>query len=194
MCQAPVGQSDTRVCGPIKAEAIHAGLITLVRLAARRCICLPRQEHSLPCSCISFCPPYSPRLHPPKMADVSSASSKVYTLEDLQQHKSRDDIWLLINGKVYDVTKFLDEVSLPRHPSLAGRRQGRSPLWTLQACICFLSGLASATYSPERRDASRTARAMQQSIAPRSRVTTEHFGGPGPGTRGSDMSPRTCKS
>lgn len=47
------------------------------------------------------------------MADVSSASPKVYTLEDLQQHKSRDDLWLLVNGKVYDVTKFIDEVSLP---------------------------------------------------------------------------------
>lgn len=45
------------------------------------------------------------------MADVSSASPKVYTIEDLQQHKSREDCWVLISGKVYDVTKFLDEVS-----------------------------------------------------------------------------------
>lgn len=50
------------------------------------------------------------------MSDV-----KVFTLEDLQAHKSREDLYLLISGKVYDATQFLDEVgthtlSLP--PSL----------------------------------------------------------------------------
>lgn len=44
------------------------------------------------------------------MADVST-SSKVYTIDELQQHKSRDDCWVLISGKVYNVTQFLDEVS-----------------------------------------------------------------------------------
>ncbi|RSH84525.1 uncharacterized protein EHS24_006047 [Apiotrichum porosum] len=38
------------------------------------------------------------------MSDV-----KVFTLEDLQAHKSREDLYLLISGKVYDATQFLDE-------------------------------------------------------------------------------------
>jgi hypothetical protein len=39
------------------------------------------------------------------------SEAKQITIEDLNAHKERDDLWLLINGKVYDVTKFLDEVS-----------------------------------------------------------------------------------
>ncbi|KAF9031839.1 cytochrome b5 [Hymenopellis radicata] len=35
--------------------------------------------------------------------------SKIVTFEQLKSHSTKDDIWLLINGKVYDVTKFLDE-------------------------------------------------------------------------------------
>jgi cytochrome b involved in lipid metabolism len=51
------------------------------------------------------------------MADASTSTSPSqeeshpYTLETLKQHGTRDDLWMLINGKVYDVTKFLDEVS-----------------------------------------------------------------------------------
>jgi cytochrome b involved in lipid metabolism len=29
---------------------------------------------------------------------------------ELQQHKSKQDLWLLIHDKVYDVTKFMEEV------------------------------------------------------------------------------------
>ncbi|TXT11035.1 hypothetical protein VHUM_01786 [Vanrija humicola] len=36
-------------------------------------------------------------------------SAKTYTIDDLQAHKSRDSLYLLISGKVYDVTQFLDE-------------------------------------------------------------------------------------
>eukprot|EP00937_MAST-01D_sp_MAST-1D-sp2_P005833 g5833.t1 len=37
--------------------------------------------------------------------------SRTITAEELKKHKSADDCWLAINGKVYDVTKFL-----PDHP------------------------------------------------------------------------------
>ncbi|KAK7049727.1 hypothetical protein VNI00_005758 [Paramarasmius palmivorus] len=35
--------------------------------------------------------------------------SKVVKYEELQQHATKDNLWVLINGKVYDVTKFIDE-------------------------------------------------------------------------------------
>eukprot|EP01132_Coremiostelium_polycephalum_P009673 gene9673-11858_t len=35
--------------------------------------------------------------------------SKVYTLEEVSKHNSREDCWTIINGNVYDVTKFLDD-------------------------------------------------------------------------------------
>lgn len=43
--------------------------------------------------------------HTPSMAD----SLKVIPAEDLKQHTSETSCWLLVNGKVYDVTEFLEE-------------------------------------------------------------------------------------
>ncbi|CAD5166440.1 cytochrome b5-like [Musa acuminata AAA Group] len=34
---------------------------------------------------------------------------KVYTLAEVSAHNSAHDCWLVIDGKVYDVTKFLDD-------------------------------------------------------------------------------------
>ncbi|KDQ64178.1 hypothetical protein JAAARDRAFT_116670 [Jaapia argillacea MUCL 33604] len=36
-------------------------------------------------------------------------SDKVITLEDLQAHVDKNNLYLLVSGKVYDVTKFVDE-------------------------------------------------------------------------------------
>ena len=33
-----------------------------------------------------------------------------YTLKTLKEHNKRGDLWMLLHGKVYDVTKFMDEV------------------------------------------------------------------------------------
>lgn len=37
-------------------------------------------------------------------------SAKIHTYEEIAQHNSRNDLWIVIEGKVYDITKFLDEV------------------------------------------------------------------------------------
>ncbi|KAF8392030.1 hypothetical protein HHK36_022370 [Tetracentron sinense] len=34
---------------------------------------------------------------------------KVFTLEQVSDHNNSKDCWLIINGKVYDVTKFLED-------------------------------------------------------------------------------------
>ncbi|KAJ2331899.1 carnitine transporter, partial [Coemansia sp. RSA 2681] len=39
-----------------------------------------------------------------KMSEV-----KTFTGEQIQQHATREDIWIVVHGKVYDVTLFLDE-------------------------------------------------------------------------------------
>ncbi|TFY72963.1 hypothetical protein EVG20_g5 [Dentipellis fragilis] len=36
-------------------------------------------------------------------------SEKIVTYAQLLEHNKKEDIWALIHGKVYDVTKFLDE-------------------------------------------------------------------------------------
>merc|ERR1719277_924415 len=35
--------------------------------------------------------------------------SRVYTLEECKKHNTYDDCWIIMFGKVYDVTKFLDD-------------------------------------------------------------------------------------
>ncbi|XP_053951969.1 uncharacterized protein LOC128859203 isoform X1 [Anastrepha ludens] len=37
------------------------------------------------------------------------ASPKTYTLDAVKQHNTPDDLWIVIDGKVYDVTKFRNE-------------------------------------------------------------------------------------
>jgi len=36
-------------------------------------------------------------------------SNKIITYEQLKAHTTQDSLWLLVCGKVYDVTKFIDE-------------------------------------------------------------------------------------
>jgi hypothetical protein len=35
-----------------------------------------------------------------------------YSLEDIKAHKTRTSLWLTVHHKVYDVTKFIDEVGV----------------------------------------------------------------------------------
>lgn len=51
---------------------------------------------------------YSPTTHR-RHHHTTMSEPKTFELEDLQKHTSREDIWLLVSGKVYDVTGFLDE-------------------------------------------------------------------------------------
>jgi cytochrome b involved in lipid metabolism len=60
---------------------------------------------------------------------------KVYSLEECSKHRSEDDCWLIIHGKVYNVTEFLDE-----HPGgydivVAASGADRSPCQLAVACI-----------------------------------------------------------
>ncbi|ORX59636.1 cytochrome b5-like Heme/Steroid binding domain-containing protein [Hesseltinella vesiculosa] len=34
---------------------------------------------------------------------------KTYTAEEVAQHNSASDCWIIVEGKVFDVTKFLDD-------------------------------------------------------------------------------------
>ncbi|XP_073525517.1 uncharacterized protein [Phyllobates terribilis] len=40
---------------------------------------------------------------------MEEEKKKVYTLSEVSQHNKTKDCWLIINGKVYDVTNFLEE-------------------------------------------------------------------------------------
>lgn len=47
----------------------------------------------------------------PSAAPAGKATSGEYTMAEVEKHKSKDDIWVVIDGQVLDVTKFL-----PDHP------------------------------------------------------------------------------
>lgn len=47
-----------------------------------------------------------------KDEQISNTTTKVYTLAEIAEHKTTDSCWIVIHDKVYDVTKFLDEVSV----------------------------------------------------------------------------------
>lgn len=39
----------------------------------------------------------------------TQAKARQITLEDCKSHNKEEDCWLVVGGKVYDVTEFLDE-------------------------------------------------------------------------------------
>ena len=63
---------------------------------------------------------------------------KTITLQDCKTHNNEGDCWLVISGRVYDVTEFLDE-----HPGgfdILLAETGIVPI-SYEICNCLLSGL-----------------------------------------------------
>ncbi|CAL5428687.1 unnamed protein product [Camellia sinensis] len=57
--------------------------------------------------CDAFRHVSSLNLSPPLVADMSS-NLKVHSFEEVANHNHKQDCWIIISGKVYDVTSFLD--------------------------------------------------------------------------------------
>lgn len=51
-----------------------------------------------------------PQIETAPAQPVEEAKATIYSLADVAAHNTKEDIWVVINSKVYDVTKFLDEV------------------------------------------------------------------------------------
>lgn len=44
-----------------------------------------------------------------KITTEEEAPAKTIKLSEIEKHTTRDDLWMVVNGKVYDVTSFVDE-------------------------------------------------------------------------------------
>lgn len=68
---------------------------------------------------------------------LREAALREYTREEVATHKTEDDCWIIIRGRVYDVTKFLAD-----HPggdcARAGRRAAREHATQQVSCIFSL--------------------------------------------------------
>ncbi|KAL5211769.1 hypothetical protein ABZP36_022616 [Zizania latifolia] len=62
--------------------------------------------HNLKESSLRFC---EPCLFRKKERLVAMAGGKVYSFEEVAKHNEREDCWLIIAGKVYDVSPFMEE-------------------------------------------------------------------------------------
>lgn len=71
-------------------------------------------------------------------AGAESKPLQQYTWEEVRQHQSRNSLWVVIRDKVYDVTEFMDEVSLE------SRVVTQSPLFPRLAASWRRGGAARA--------------------------------------------------
>lgn len=43
-------------------------------------------------------------------SDIDKKGEKIYTLDEVKQHKDAKSLWIAISDTVYDVTEFMEEV------------------------------------------------------------------------------------
>ena len=73
------------------------------------------------------------------------AADRVISMEELKAHATEADCWILVHGKVYDVTKFLDEhpggfdIILSNTGAAGGGRRGVVGAAAARACRSHLS-------------------------------------------------------
>ena len=44
--------------------------------------------------------------------------SAIYSLEEVSKHQSKDDLWMVVHNKVYDITSFVQEVKHQKKSSI----------------------------------------------------------------------------
>ncbi|KAK1272439.1 Cytochrome b5 isoform B [Acorus gramineus] len=44
-----------------------------------------------------------------KILESMPTLTKIFSMQEISQHNERDDCWVVIDGKVYDVTSYMDE-------------------------------------------------------------------------------------
>lgn len=89
----------------VKMGKVHMKTIQLVGLAASAILlagCTTAPNKTMP---------QATPTPTPTPAATTTSESTTYTLADVQKHTTANDCWLVIDGGVYDVTKFV-----PQHP------------------------------------------------------------------------------
>ena len=53
---------------------------------------------------------------------TATQTSTVYSLDDVSKHNTKDDLWMSIHNKVYNITEFVLEVNLQRKINKPGNQ------------------------------------------------------------------------
>ena len=69
-----------------------------------------------------------------------------YTLTDVSKHKSKDDLWFVIHGKVYDVTKFADDHPGGGQALVDEAGMSHCPLYSHLISVCVFYSLVYFVY------------------------------------------------
>lgn len=56
-----------------------------------------------------FCSPV-PKKHPQLFIMSANTATTIYTLDDISKHNTKNDMWMTIHDKVYDISEFVLEV------------------------------------------------------------------------------------
>lgn len=63
-----------------------------------------------------------------------SGEKKIYRLTEVKEHKDSKSTWVVIDNSVYDITKFLEEVSVskeePNSACISYKSDTKSSIWT----------------------------------------------------------------
>jgi predicted heme/steroid binding protein len=70
----------------------------------------PQPSTPVPTPTVTESPSESPQ-PTPEASPENTPSEKVYTLDEVAKHNTREDCWIVLHYKVYDVTRFI-----PEHP------------------------------------------------------------------------------
>ena len=81
---------------------------TLSQPEQTRSATVPQQTHSMPTPVVTRSMSSQPVRCTPCRAPCSTGSNAKYTREEIKQHNSATDCWIIVKKKVYDVTAFLD--------------------------------------------------------------------------------------
>lgn len=86
-------------------KLLNSAILTIIR--QRPLLSLPRQSDNTTSLTVSI--PFRSSVSSSTNELAKMADEKTYTFQDVAEHNTKKDLFMVIHDKVYDATKFVDE-------------------------------------------------------------------------------------